>query len=46
LSGRAKDLQEETEAVQEYSRRASTGGSTLGDLLKEKLGSSDNSEGG
>jgi small subunit ribosomal protein S1 len=46
LSVRAKDLQEETEAVQEYSRKASTGTSTLGDLLKEKLGSQEPSEGG
>jgi small subunit ribosomal protein S1 len=46
LSVRAKDLQEETEAVQEYTRKASTGTSTLGDLLKEKLGSQEPSEGG
>jgi small subunit ribosomal protein S1 len=46
LSVRAKDMQEETEAVQEYSRKASSGTSTLGDLLKEKLGSQEPSEGG
>ncbi len=38
LSIRAKDMQEETEAVQEYSRKATGTSSTLGDKLKEKLG--------
>jgi len=38
LSVKAKDLEEETEAVQQYSRQAGTGTSTLGDKLKEKLG--------
>ena len=39
LSVRAKDIEEETEAVQEYSRKSTaTGGSTLGSKLKEKLG--------
>ena len=39
LSIRAKDMQEETEAVQEYSRKTATGTtSALGDKLKEKLG--------
>ncbi len=39
LSIRAKDVQEETEAVQEYSRKTATGmTSALGDKLKEKLG--------
>ncbi|OGI41151.1 MAG: 30S ribosomal protein S1 [Candidatus Muproteobacteria bacterium RBG_16_62_13] len=42
LSVKAKDMQEETEAVQEYSRKGSAGsGTTLGDLLKDKLGSTD-----
>ena len=39
LSIRAKDMQEETEAVQEYSRKTASGTtSALGDKLKEKLG--------
>ena len=37
LSIKAKDLEEETEAVQEYSRKPGTAGSLLGDKLKEKL---------
>ena len=37
LSVKAKDLQEENEAVQEYARKSAGGGSTLGDKLKEKL---------
>ncbi|BAU48621.1 30S ribosomal protein S1 [Sulfurifustis variabilis] len=41
LSVRAKDLEEESEAVQEYTRRAATGTSTLADKLKEKLGTQD-----
>ena len=41
LSIRAKDMAEENEAVQEYSRKASTGTSTLGDKLKEKLDAQD-----
>jgi small subunit ribosomal protein S1 len=41
LSIRAKDLEEENEAVQEYSRKPSTGSSTLADKLKEKLGAQD-----
>jgi small subunit ribosomal protein S1 len=44
LSVRAKDLQEETEAVQEYARKGVAGTSTLGDKLKEKLGGQENSE--
>ncbi len=44
LSIRAKDMQEETEAVQEYSRKATTTSSTLGDKLKEKLGGQDNND--
>ncbi len=38
LSVRAKDMQEETEAVQEYTRKATGTTSALGDKLKEKLG--------
>ncbi len=39
LSIRAKDLQEETEAVQEYTRKsAGTTSTVLGEKLKEKLG--------
>jgi small subunit ribosomal protein S1 len=41
LSVRAKDMEEESDAVQEYSRKPSTGGTTLGDKLKEKLGAQD-----
>jgi small subunit ribosomal protein S1 len=37
LSIKAKDLEEETEAVQEYTRKPSSAGSLLGDKLKEKL---------
>jgi len=38
LSVRAKDMERENEAVQEYTRKASTTTSSLGDKLKEKLG--------
>jgi small subunit ribosomal protein S1 len=44
LSIRAKDLQEETEAVQEYSRKSTSGGATLGDILKDKLGGTDSDQ--
>ena len=37
LSIKAKDMEEETEAVQEYSRKPGSVGSLLGDKLKEKL---------
>ncbi|MCC5857942.1 MAG: 30S ribosomal protein S1 [Ectothiorhodospiraceae bacterium] len=37
LSIKAKDVQEEAKAVQEYSRPSSAGTTTLGDLLKEQL---------
>ncbi|MFQ6023893.1 MAG: 30S ribosomal protein S1 [Acidiferrobacterales bacterium] len=37
LSVKAKDLAEETEAVQEYARKASSATSSLGDKLREKL---------
>ncbi len=42
LSVRAKEIQEEEETVAEYSRNASTGKTSLGDLLKEQIGGSDN----
>jgi small subunit ribosomal protein S1 len=38
LSIKAKDMEEESEAVQEYTRKPTAGGSTLADKLKEKLG--------
>ncbi len=38
LSVKAKEIQEEEEAVAEYSRNASTGKTSLGDLLKEQIG--------
>ena len=38
LSIMAKDMEEESEAVQEYTRKPTVGGSTLADKLKEKLG--------
>lgn len=39
LSIKAKDSQEEAEAIEEYSRSATTKGSTtLGDILKEQMG--------
>ncbi|HET7797768.1 30S ribosomal protein S1 [Nevskia sp.] len=41
LSVRAKEIQEEEEAVAEYSRNASTGKTSLGDLLKEQIGGGD-----
>jgi small subunit ribosomal protein S1 len=45
LSVRAKDIEEETEAVQEYSRKtAAGGGSALGNKLREKLDAQDNAE--
>jgi small subunit ribosomal protein S1 len=37
LSVKAKDLEEETQAVQEYTRRPAAGASILADKLKEKL---------
>ena len=37
LSIKAKDMEEETDAVQEYSRKPGSVGSLLGDKLKEKL---------
>ena len=41
LSVRAKDVEEEAEAMQDYGRSASPGTTTLGDLLKEKLENKD-----
>ncbi len=38
LSVRAKDMERENEAVQEYTRKAPVATSSLGDKLKEKLG--------
>ena len=38
LSVRAKDMERENEAVQEYTRKAPLATSSLGDKLKEKLG--------
>jgi small subunit ribosomal protein S1 len=37
LSVKAKDLADETEAVQEYARKAGAATSSLGDKLREKL---------
>ena len=42
LSIKAKDMEEETDAVQEYSRKPGSVGSLLGDKLKEKLVNKDN----
>jgi small subunit ribosomal protein S1 len=42
LSIKAKDMEEETEAVQEYTRKPGSVGSLLGDKLKEKLVNKDN----
>ncbi|WP_420466165.1 30S ribosomal protein S1 [Panacagrimonas sp.] len=41
LSVREKEIQEEAEIVTEYSRNASTGRTSLGDLLKQQIGGSD-----
>lgn len=45
LSIKAKDMQEESEAVEEYSRKTSAGATSLGEKLKEKLGANDNNSG-
>jgi len=42
LSAREKEIQEEAEVVAEYSRNASTGRTSLGDLLKEQIGGDSN----
>jgi small subunit ribosomal protein S1 len=44
LSVKAKDMQEESEAVEEYTRKAGGATTTLGDMLKEKLGSGDDED--
>jgi len=44
LSVKAKDMEEESEAVQEYSRKPTAATSSLGDKLKEKLGVADPDE--
>jgi len=44
LSIRAKDMEEENEAVQEYARKGGSATSSLGDKLKEKLGGHDSSD--
>lgn len=46
LSVRAKDIEEETEAVQEYTRKAVAGGAntSLGSKLKEKLDAQDTAD--
>jgi small subunit ribosomal protein S1 len=41
LSIKAKDSDEETEAMEEYASDASTGTTSLGDLLKEQMSSND-----
>ncbi|HWY24369.1 MAG TPA: 30S ribosomal protein S1, partial [Nevskia sp.] len=41
LSVKAKEIQEEEDAVAEYSRNASTGKTSLGDLLKEQISGND-----
>jgi len=41
LSIKAKDSDEESEAMQDYSRGAASGTTTLGDLLKERMGAKD-----
>ncbi|MCG6976246.1 MAG: 30S ribosomal protein S1 [Acidiferrobacterales bacterium] len=41
LSIKAKDMQEESEAVEEYSRKSATATTSLGEALKEKLGASE-----
>lgn len=44
LSIKAKDTEEEAEAIQQYQRTESTGlGTKLGDLLKDKMGKKDDS---
>ena len=40
LSVKGREIREEDEAVQEYSRSAMTGTTSLGDLLKEQMGNS------
>ena len=42
LSIKAKESDEEAEAIQDYSRTANSGTTTLGDLLKEQMGNKNN----
>ena len=42
LSIKAKDTDEEAEVLEGYSRSAASGGTNLGDLLKEQMGNSNN----
>ena len=44
LSIKAKDMQDESNAVEEYSRTAPTATTSLGEALKEKLGTGDEGE--
>jgi len=44
LSVRAKDMEEENEAVHEYARKGGSATSSLGDKLKEKLGGHESSD--
>ena len=44
LSVREKEIQEEVEIVTEYSRNASTGRTSLGDILKQQMGDGTDSE--
>jgi small subunit ribosomal protein S1 len=44
LSIKAKDMQEESQAVEEYSRKATSATTSLGEALKEKLGGTEDSD--
>jgi small subunit ribosomal protein S1 len=44
LSIKAKEYAEEAEALQDYSRKSTTGTATLGDILKEQMNSQDDSQ--
>jgi len=44
LSIKAKDMQDESQAVEEYSRKTATPTTSLGEALKEKLGAGDEDE--
>ncbi|HHC71992.1 MAG TPA: 30S ribosomal protein S1 [Thiotrichales bacterium] len=44
LSIKAKENEEEAKAIEEYSRNSVTGTTSLGDLLKEQMGGSDEGE--
>ncbi|HET7370111.1 MAG TPA: 30S ribosomal protein S1, partial [Gammaproteobacteria bacterium] len=43
ISIKAKDMHDEAQAIDEYSSRSSVGTTTLGDLLKEKIGGDEES---